>query len=71
MIVCDGLIFRADEVESVGSLIDEGGICWFAIRTTRGSEHVIWRQTMDELFDRQADLFFQLAKWGESQQEQN
>lgn len=62
MIVCDGWIFRADEVESVGSLIDEGSVCWFAVKTIRGNEYVICRQSMDELFDQQAILLSQLSQ---------
>lgn len=62
MIVCDGWIFRADEVESVGSIVDEGVVCWFAIRTFSGSEYLICRQTIPEIFDQQALLMARLLE---------
>ncbi|ARZ76345.1 hypothetical protein CCR98_19980 [Stenotrophomonas sp. WZN-1] len=60
MIVCDGWIFRSDEVESIGSIVDEGSVCWFAIRTVAGSEYVICRQSMVEIFAQQATLLAEL-----------
>lgn len=60
MIMCDGWIFRSDEVESIGSIVDEGSVCWFAIRTYAGNEYVVCRQNMREIFDQQATLLAKL-----------
>ncbi|MDV3514576.1 hypothetical protein [Stenotrophomonas sp. C1657] len=60
MIMCDGWIFRSDEVESISSIVDEGSVCWFAIRTFAGSEYVICRQSMREIFNQQAMLLAKL-----------
>lgn len=62
MIVCDGWIFRSDDVESVGPIVDEGNACWFEVRTIDGRNFLISRKCMRELFKQQAVLFSQLAE---------
>lgn len=63
MIVCDGWIFRSDDVESIGPIVDEGNACWFEIRTVDGRTYLISRKNTRELFKQQAALFSQLAEW--------
>ncbi len=62
MIVCDGWIFRSDDVESIGPIVDEGNACWFEVRTVDGRTYLISRQNSHELFKQQAALLAQLEQ---------
>lgn len=62
MIVIDGWIFRSEDVESVGPIVDEGNACWFEVRSADGRRYLISRQNARELFKQQALLFALLAE---------